>query len=277
MLDRRPTWLTITLYVSAGLLAGLAIGPTLFLLLVALQPSGSNLVSIPGLDGKTQPTLTNFRQAWTDGDLMWPFVNSVIVTVVRSLLNVFLAALAAYPLARMNFRGRNVLFVVILATMMIPEQVIVVPMYRTIISMGLADSLIAVIIPFSVSAFGIFMCRQAFSQIPASLEEAARMDGCTSFGVWRHVMLPLSAPTLATLALFSMIGAWSELLWPLVVLQSKDNFTLPVAINQLLGEFATNPRMAYAGAVLALIPIIVAFIAAQKWLKPGLFAGAVKG
>lgn len=103
------------------------------------------------------------------------------------------------------------------------------------------------------------------------------MDGCSSFGVWRHVMLPLSAPTLATLALFSMIGAWSELLWPLVVLQSKDNFTLPVAINQLLGEFATNPRMAYAGAVLALIPIIVAFIAAQKWLKPGLFAGAVKG
>lgn len=272
MLDRRPTWLTITLYVSAGLLAGLAIGPTLFLLLVALQPSGSNLVSIP-----TQPTLANFRQAWTDGDLTWPFVNSVIVTVVRSLLNVFLAALAAYPLARMNFRGRNVLFVVILATMMIPEQVIVVPMYRTIISMGLADSLIAVIIPFSVSAFGIFMCRQAFAQIPASLEEAARMDGCSSFGVWRHVMLPLSAPTLATLALFSMIGAWSELLWPLVVLQSKDNFTLPVAINQLLGEFATNPRMAYAGAVLALIPIIVAFIAAQKWLKSGLFAGAVKG
>lgn len=271
-MTRRPAWLTGWLWVLAAILAGLAIGPAVLLVLVAFQPAGTPLLS-----ANFTPTGSNFQGAWTSGQLAGPLLNSVIVTAVRTVLNVALAALAAYPLARMKFRGRGVLFVVILATMMIPEQVIVVPMFRTIVSMGLADTLAAVIIPFSVSALGIYLCKQAFEQIPSSLEEAARMDGANALAVWWHVMLPLAAPTLATLALFSALGAWSELLWPLVVLQSREAFTLPVAVNQLLGEFATNVRWAYAGAVLALVPIVLAFIISQRWFKPQMFAGSVKG
>lgn len=271
-MDRRPAWLMLVMYVGAGLLAGLAVGPGLFLFIVAVQPAESAFFAVP-----TEPTGKNFVDAWTKGDLAGPLLNSVVVTLVRSVLNVLLAAMAAYPLARMKFRGRSTLFVLILATMMIPDQVIVVPMFRTIVSMGLVDTLAAVVIPFSVSALGIYLCKQAFERIPMSLEEAARIDGAGSVQVWWHVMLPLAAPTLSTLALFSMIGAWSELLWPLIVLQSGSKYTLPVAVNQLLGQFADNPRLPYAAAVMTLVPIVLAFIVAQRFLKPQMLAGAVKG
>jgi putative chitobiose transport system permease protein len=204
-------------------------------------------------------------------------VNSVIVTSVQAASNVVLASLAAFPLARMNFRGRDTVFVLILATLMIPEQVVVVPLFSTVVKLGLYDTLAGVIIPFSVSAFGIYLCRQAFLSIPRELEEAAQIDGAGALRVWRHVMLPLAAPTLATLAVFSVIGAWSSLLWPLIVLQEQHNYTLPVALNQLLGVFASNARYAYAGSVLALVPMIVIYVAVQRWLQRGLLAGAVKG
>jgi len=272
MLEKRPIALSVLWYAIAAALAVLAVGPALWLLNIALQPSGQDMNSLT-----TRPTTANFAQAWTQGQMAQPLVNSVIVTAVRSVLNVLIAALAAYPLARMSFRGRDTVFVLLLATMMIPEQVIVVPMFRIVVGMGLYDTLIAVILPFSVSAFGIYLCRQAFMAIPEEVEEAARMDGAGSLRIWWSVILPLSAPTLATLGLFSMIGAWSELLWPLIVLQEQDKFTLPVAVNNLMGAFSTNIRAAYAGAVLALVPIILLFIVAQRFLKTELFAGSVKG
>jgi putative chitobiose transport system permease protein len=269
---RRPAWVSALLYSSAALLALLAVGPAAWLLLVALQPAGTDMGSL-----SRSFTLANFAGAWRDGNLALPLLNSLATTIVRAGLNVFIAALAAYPLARMSFRGRDTMLVLILATMMIPEQVIVVPMFRTVVQMGLADTLIALILPVSVSAMGVFMCRQAFLQIPASLEEAARIDGAGSWQVFTKVILPLSAPTLATLGIFSVIAAWSDLLWPLLVLQSQDKHTLPVAVNQLLGVFATNQRYAFAGSVLSLIPVLIAFMIAQRWLKPGMLAGAVKG
>jgi len=262
----------VFMYAMSAMLVLLAVGPAIWLVLIALQPPGTDMMSVTG-----KPTLQNFQGAWEQGKLGWPLINSVLVTFGRAALNVVIAALAAYPLAKMTFKARETALLLILATMMIPEQVIVVPMFTTIVGMGLYDTLLAVLIPFSVSAFGIFLCRQAFMAIPESLEEAARIDGATSLQIWWRIMLPLAAPTLATLALFSVIGAWSELFWSLVVLQSKNNFTLPVAVNELIGQFATNPRNYYAAAVLALIPIMVGFVLMQRWLRPGMFAGAVKG
>lgn len=273
---RRPAWLSAILYTGAALLVLLAVAPAVWLVLIALQPAGQDLASVSGtLRGEV--TLDNFRGAWREGDLGGPLLNSVLVTFSRAALNVLLAALAAYPLARMSFRGRDTVFLIILCTMMIPDQVIVVPMFRVVVEMGLFDTLAAVVLPFGVSAFGIYMCRQAFLAIPPSLEEAARLDGAGALRVWWHVMLPLSAPTLATLALFSVIGAWSDLLWPLIVLQDRGNYTLPVAVNELMGMFSTNQRLAYAGSVLALVPIVAAFILSQRWLKPQMLAGSVKG
>lgn len=271
MLDRRPIPLSVAVYVAAVVLAALAMGPALWLVLGAFQAPGTDLSSVSG-----PLTLENFHAAWRDGGVGWPLANSIIVTLARAGLNVVLAALAAYPLARMSFRGRRFVFLLVLATTMIPEQVIVVPMFKIAAGLGLYDTLAGVVLPFGVSAFGIFLCRQAFLGIPAEVEEAARIDGAGSFRIWWSMMLPLAAPTLATLALFSIIFAWSDLLWPLVILQSDHKLTLPVAINNLLGLFATNPRVAYAASVLALVPIVVFFVAIQRFLTPQMFAGAVK-
>ena len=268
----RPTWLTAALYASAIVLALIALGPALWLALIALQPPGRDINSIGGM-----PTLKNFEGAWSEGGLARPLVNSIVTTLCRAALNVLLAALAAYPLARMRFKGRDTLFVLILATMMVPEQVILVPMFRMVVGMGLIDTLAALVVPFSVSALGIFMCRQAFLRIPASLEESARIDGASSWQIFWRIIVPVSAPTLATLGLFSVIASWSDLMWPLLVLQKERNYTLPVAVNQLMGVFNTNARYAYAGSVLALIPIVAVFVLSQRWLKPNMLAGAVKG
>lgn len=272
MVERRPLGLKLVWYVVSLLLVILAVGPAIWLVVIAFQPAGGELYSLRG-----GFTLDNFKDAWTQGGLAWPIVNSILVTFSRAALNVLIAALAAYPLARMSFRGRDVIFVLLLATMMIPEQVIVVPMFRMIVGMGLYDTLLAVVLPFSVTAFGIYLCRQAFLAIPEEVEEAARMDGAHALRIWWSVILPLSAPTLATLALFSVIGAWSELLWPLIVLQDQDKFTLPVALTNLQSALATNVRALYAGAVLSLVPILVLFALAQKFLKAEIFAGSVKG
>jgi putative chitobiose transport system permease protein len=270
--ERRPLSLVAGMYVVAALLTALAIGPALWLIVIALQPAGTSSSSI-----RFTPSLANFKTVVRDGNLLLPMMNSIIVTLARAAANVLLAALAAYPLARMNFRGKNLVLLLILATMMVPEQVIVVPMFRTVVQLGLYDTLLAAIIPMAVSGFGIFMVRQAMLAVPTSLEEAARIDGAGPVRIWWHIMLPLSAPTLATLALFSVIAAWSDLLWPVIVLQSQHNYTLPVAVNELMGAFSTNLRLAYAGAVLALVPIIIAFLASQRFFKPQIFAGAVKG
>jgi len=270
----RPIWLTALLYGAAALLALRAGGPAVSLVAIPLWTPATPINALPA---PGDLTLANYSAAWNEGRLLRPFVNSVLVTAVFTFLNVLLAALAAFPLARMRFAGRDTIFVVILATLMIPEQVMVVPLFRTVVNLGLFDTLAAVVIPFSVSAFGIFLCRQAFLSVPKELEEAAQIDGAGSLHVWWHVMLPLAAPTLATLAVFSVIGSWSSLLWPLIVLQSQENFTLPVAINQLLGVFATNIRWAYAGSVLALVPMLIVYIVMQRWLQRGLLAGAVKG
>jgi putative chitobiose transport system permease protein len=268
----RPAWMTGGMYALGLALAALAVGPAAWLVLIALKPNGTELTSVRG-----PYTLANFIGAWQEGGLGRPMLTSILVTLVRAGLNVLLAALAAYPLSRMSFKGRDAVMLAILMTMMIPEQVIVVPMFKTVVAMGLYDTLLAVIVPFSVSAFGIFMCRQAFLAVPVQLEEAARLDGAGALRTWWHVMVPLSAPTLATLGLFSVIASWSDLLWPLIVLQSKHNFTLPVAVNELMGVFSRNMRYAYAGSVLALLPIIVAFVLSQRWFRPQIFAGAVKG
>jgi len=272
MIDRRPVPLSVVMYVAALMLAALAVGPALWLVLGAFQAPGADLRSVGG-----PFTLANFQEAWEEGGLARPLLTSVAVTFARTVLNVLLAALAAYPLARMSFRGRQTIFLMVLATSMIPEQVIVVPMFRIAAGLGLYDTLAGVVVPFSVSAFGVFMCRQAFLQVPDAVEEAALIDGASSLRIWWSVMLPLTLPTLATLALFSIIFAWSDLLWSLVILQSPEQYTLPVAINSLLGTFSTNPRVAYAASVLALVPIVVLFLCVQRFMKPEIFGGAAKG
>ena len=191
--------------------------------------------------------------------------------------------MAAYPLARMDFKGKKIAFFATLATIMVPFQAIMLPVYLIILKFNLIDSAGAVqgylglILPFAVNAFGIFLMRQAFLSIPKEMEEAAIVDGCNSWQIFFKVLMPMVKPTLAILAIFTFIGSWGEFLWPSIVLNDDKMFTLPVGINNLQGMFSSNWRYIAAGSIISIIPIIIFFLSLQKFFISGENEGAVKG
>lgn len=199
------------------------------------------------------------------------------------MLNLILSALAAYPLARMEFKGKKTIFYATLATIMIPFQAIMLPVYLIVLKLNMVDSVnsvmgyLGLILPFAVNAFGIFLMRQAFLAIPKEMEEAAFVDGCSVFQIWWKILLPMVKPTLAVLAIFTFIGSWGEFLWPSIVLTKKALYTLPVGVNDLQGMFSANWRYIAAGSIIATIPILVFFIAMQRYFISGENDGAVKG
>lgn len=203
-------------------------------------------------------------------------LNSIIVAVLSVSLNVLLSALAGFSLARYNFPYKNILFLAVLASMMIPKEVIVIPLFTTILRLQLSDSLIGVVLPFAVEGMGIFLMRQAFQSIPKEIEEAGIMDGASPFRLWWNVMLPMTKPALATLAVFTFIGSWGDFLWPLIVLKSPEHFTIQVGLSAMLGTFVDNYRYVAAGSVLAVIPVIIVFIFMQRYFERGVFAGSDK-
>jgi putative chitobiose transport system permease protein len=258
-------------------LAALTVGPFLWLLVTALKGGAENIFAYPPSLWPAQPTLDNFKQVWEAVPFGRYFFNSVLVAVVSVALNLVLASLAAFPLARMRFRGRESFFVVILATMMIPLPVIMIPLFILSQRLGLLNSYSGLILPTAVSAFGIFLMRQAFLAIPREIEEAAVIDGASPWQVFWQVMLPLTKPSLATLAIFVFVGSWGDFLWPLIVLKDPDLYTLPVGISYLAGTFSANWRLIAAGSVLSIIPIVAVFIGLQRFFIGGQTAGAVKG
>ena len=264
-------------WVGLLVLAALTVGPFLWLLVTALKGGGENIFAYPPSLWPAQPTLDNFRQVWEAVPFGRYFFNSVLVAVASVALNLILASLAAFPLARMRFRGREPFFVMILATMMIPLPVIMIPLFVLSQRLGLLNSYSGLILPTAVSAFGIFLMRQAFLAIPREIEEAAVIDGANPWQVFWQVMLPLTKPSLATLAIFVFVGSWGDFLWPLIVLKDPDLYTLPVGISYLAGTFSANWRLIAAGSVLSILPIVAVFIALQRFFIGGQTAGAVKG
>ena len=230
-----------------------------------------------------QFTWDNYLGVWDKVNFMGYFINSMIVAGLTVFLNLLLSSLAAYPLARMNFAGKKVVFFAILATIMVPFQAIMLPVYLITIKLHLLDSVnnimgyIGLVMPFAVSAFGIFLMRQAFLTVPKEMEEAAIVDGCNVFQVFFKVVLPMVKPTLAVLAIFTFIGSWGEFLWPSIVLTKDAMYTLPVGVNNLQGMFSSNWRFIAAGSILSTIPILIFFLALQKYFISGENDGAVKG
>ena len=265
------------------ILSIISVGPFLWLLSTALKSENENIFSYPPSFIPEHITFANFIGVWNSVPFAAYIINSSIVCVFTILLNLILSALAGYPLARMEFKGKNFVFFAILATIMVPFQVIMIPVYLMVLRLNMVDSISAfsgfsgLILPFAVNAFGIFLMRQAFMSIPKELEEAAVIDGCNAFQIWRKIMLPLVKPALATLAIFTFVGAWSEFLWPSIVLTKQQMYTLPVGLTHLQGVFSSNWRYIAAGAVISIIPILVVFLALQKFFIEGSTQGAVKG
>ena len=261
----------------------LSIFPFLWLLSTALKGNSENIFQYPPVFFPQEPTLANFKGVWNQIPFMLYFLNSMVVAGFTVLLNLILSALAAYPLARMEFRGKKTIFYATLATTMVPFQAIMLPVYLIVLKLHMVDSVnsvmgyLGLILPFAVNAFGIFLMRQAFLAIPKEMEEAAFVDGCSVFQIWWKILLPMVKPTLAVLAIFTFIGSWGEFLWPSIVLTKKALYTLPVGVNDLQGMFSANWRFIAAGSIIATIPILVFFIAMQRYFISGENDGAVKG
>jgi multiple sugar transport system permease protein len=194
------------------------------------------------------------------------FKNSVLVAVGITVFSLFLNSLAAFAFSKYNFPGKEKIFTLLLATLMIPGQVTMIPIFLLLKMLGLLNTYFALLIPGLVSVYGIFLIRQFMLSIPNDLIESARIDGCSDFRIYWYIMLPLCKPILATLGVFTFIGAWNDFIWPLIVMMKESMYTLPVALANLSGEYATDYGLMMAGSVIVVTPIIIVFLFAQKFV-----------
>jgi multiple sugar transport system permease protein len=213
------------------------------------------------------------------GDSLAPrwLLNTVIVATISVVSHLVLCSLAGYGYARLKFRGRNFGFFAIVATIMIPTQLLMIPTYVMFSKLGIVDTLAAAFVPWLTSAFGIFLMRQFFLALPRELEEAGEIDGLTTFGVFRRIVLPLAKPALATLAVFTLLNSWNDLIWPLTAISNQDNFTIQVGLTTFQGTRRTQWAELMAGNVVATMPLIIGFLMAQKHFIATMTFSGLKG
>lgn len=228
----------------------------------------------PGADW---PILRNYADAIVYGQVDVFLFNSLMYAVVITAVQLTVNTLAAYAFARMEFRGSGALFAFLLATMMLPPAVLLVPQFLVVGQLGLVDSFLGVVLPGFAGAFGVFLLRQFFLNIPGALEEAARLDGCGPLGVLWHIILPLSKPVLITLGLFTFMGAWNSFVWPLVVLSDQSYYPLTVGLSLFREESGADWPRIFAASVMGSVPLIALFLVAQRHLVQAISLSGLKG
>lgn len=254
----------------------IALFPMYWLFANAFTPITSNPPLTPILVPAFK--LDNFERLLTNNKfyLNW-MANSFIVAIAVTAFHIVFDSLAGYAFAKKKFPGRNLFFILILSTLMIPIHVTFIPLYLINRSLGLIDSLWALILPGTAWVFGIFLMRQYIQTLPTELEDAARIDGASEFGVFRHVIFPLSRPAIAALAIFTFVRSWNDFLWPVIALNKPQNYTLTVGVANLQGEFMTDWGIIFSGAALAALPMVIFFLLFQKYFLDGVRMGALKG
>jgi multiple sugar transport system permease protein len=215
-----------------------------------------------------QPTLKHYLTILTDENIPIErnVANSVIVSLARVMITLFTSSFAGYIFAKYHFRGKNLAFGVILIQIMIPFQVVMIPNYLLVVSFGLIDSLWALIIPTMVDAYGIFMMKQFIESMPAELMDAARIDGASEFGIYSRIILPQIGPPLASLGIFTFMATWNDYLWPLIVLTSPENRTIPLLLVWFQTQHTSNQGLVLAASILTLLPIFFVYIFLQRWI-----------
>lgn len=274
---RRLPLQTILIYAILLAVGTLLLTPFAWLLSTALKSESADLFAYPPQWIPDPIVWGNFVKAWNILPFGLYIFNTFFIAISTVLLNLILCSLTGYALARMRFPGRQTILYIVLATTMVPFQVLLIPLFIVTLKLGLVDSYAGVILPVAVNAFGIFLLRQAFTTIPIDIEEAARIDGCGDFMIYARIMLPLIKPALATLAAFTFVAQWNDFLWPLVVLKSRELYTLQLGLASLQGVFGVNWRYISAASVIALIPSVIFFLFTQRFFTRGLTTGAVKG
>mgnify|MGYP002682442954 CR=1 FL=1 len=252
------------LLIHATLIAGafVMVIPFLWMLTLSLKPAA--LTHQPPYLIPTHFEVANYDKAWQAAPFARYYLNSMVMTAGIVLGQVLLSSLAAYAFARLKFPGRDALFLVFLATMMVPFHVILIPSYLIIDRLGWIDSYAALIVPRMVSAFGIFLLRQYYQGIPRELDEAAMIDGASRLGIWWRIILPLSKPIIATASIFSLIGSWNSFMWPLVMTDRPELRVLQVGLSYFNQEASTQTTLLMAASTFSIVPILILFFLAQK-------------
>lgn len=263
-------------YALLTAVAAVFVGPFLILLSTSLKPANQELYGSPPDLIPRPPVLNAFIEAWTTIPFPVYLLNSVIYVVAAVPLYLLISALTAYPLARISFGGRSVFFLLFLSTMFLPGELMLIPRFLILSELSLTDTYTGVVLPALLSALGIFLLRQTFSQIPDEVIEAARLDGCGDWRIFWRIALPLARPTLAVLAILGFISMWNSFIWPLIVLNDQSKYPLALGIAYLSGITGSDDRTLAAGTVLSLIPILVVFLTLQRHILNSM-SGAVKG
>ena len=270
----------IGLIVLFTALAIFALFPFYSLFLGSIKPAQELLRR--GLNVHLQPelwSLENYRYLFSpDGVRYWYwYKSSLLITSIQTVITLILSSFVGYGLAIYQFKGRNFLFALVLFTMMIPLEILILPLYKTMIFFRLINTYAGVYLPFIVVPFAVFFFRQYALGLPRSLLDAARIDGCTEYGTYFRVMLPLMLPAFGAMAILQALFSWNSLLWPLIVLRTPEMFTLPIGLASLLTPYGNNYVLLMSGAVLSVLPLLILFLSFQKAFISGLTIGAVKG
>jgi multiple sugar transport system permease protein len=269
----------IAWYTLLGLLSLVFIAPVVWMLTTSFK-SADEATRVPPTIMPENPTTGAYDTLFT-GDSQTPvlrwFLNSMVAASGQALLVLIVASMAAYALARMDFRGKKIIFGLIIATLFVPIFTLIIPNFLVIDRLGWLDTLWALIVPGAASAFGVFFLRQFFSGLPKELEEAALLEGANTWQIFTKVILPLSKPALATLAVISFLTNWNDFIWPVYVLFSPEQFTLPPGLGTLQGAYNINYPVIMAGAALASIPALILFMVSQRYIIEGVSRSGLKG
>lgn len=270
-LERTIRWALMTVAVA------LVLGPLLWQLGTALKGAGEATVGFPGSLVPSQPTFANFVTAFTDVPLGRYLLNSATISALGVTLNLILATLTGYALARISFRGRALYIGILLATAALPFEVILVSTLLVTRGLSLQDTVLGVVLPQAVSIVSILVMRQAFVGIPDEIEEAATMDGAGPIRIFRSIMLPSVRSSLAVVAVLGFLDSWDQFLWPLVILSDPDKYPVNVGVQFLSGAFSADQRVISAAAVIVMVPPLLVYFLMQKQVFTGLAEGALKG
>lgn len=265
-----------SLYFVLTALALLIVLPLVSMVITSLKTDGDAIRNPLGLPS---PVTFDAFQTLMHGEqpiFRW-LLNSFAAATLQTLLILATASMAAYALARLEFVGKKILFTLIIAMLLVPPVIFLVPNYLIVDHLGWLDTILAITVPGAASAFGVFFLRQFFVGIPGEIEEAARLDGAGDFRIFLQIMLPLAKPALATLAVLSFLGNWNDFLWPVYVLLSPENMTLQPGLSMLQGAFRTHFSIVMAGAVVASVPVLILFSVAQRQIVDSVAGAAVKG
>jgi multiple sugar transport system permease protein len=273
---RRGTPGRVLLYLALLAGAALALLPMVWMISASLMKPGEAMTYPPKLF-PGEVTFEHYRSVFTTLNMRRYLLNSALIAFTATAVSLVVNSMAGYAFAKLRFRGRDGVFRVLGAGLVIPAQVAMLPLFLLMKQLGLVNTYWGVMIPVFASIFGIFLIRQYATAIPDDLLDAARVDGASELRIYRSIVLPVIAPILATLAIWTFLTTWNDFMWPLIVLSDEARYTLPVALANLSGEHVQDTELMMAGSVVTVVPVLLAFLALQRYYMRGIMAGSVKG